>query len=245
MADTRIIAVVNFKGGVGKSTSVINIGAALARAGRRVLLIDLDPQFNLSQSLGYLENDVTIYEALTEGEELPIQRVADNLSLVPSDIRLIQADIELVGEYKRETFLQRRLKPVSWKFDYILIDCPPSLGLLTQNAIEASTEIFTPISAEFLALKGYKILSEALERIDRQIDRVFITRYDSRKILNKNVVAVLQEELGPRLYRTIIRENVSLAEAPARGQDIFSYSPGSYGAEDYQSLAQEVLADEK
>lgn len=245
MADTRIIAVVNFKGGVGKTTSVINIGAALARAGRRVLLIDLDPQFNLSQSLGYLENDVTIYEALTGGENLPIQRVYLNLSLVPSDIRLIQADIELVGEYKRETFLQRKLSPFIWLYDYIIIDCPPSLGLLTQNAIEASIEIFTPISAEFLALKGYKILRSALGRIDRQIDRVFITRYDSRKILNKNVVAVLQEELGQKLYQTVIRENVSLAEAPARGQDIFSYNSGSYGAMDYQGLALEIIADEK
>ena len=237
----RVISIVNFKGGVGKTTSTVNIGAAIAREGYRVLLVDMDPQFNLSQSLGLQHNDSSIYDSLIDGGRLPIENVQTRLDIVPSDIVLIRADIELAAQYKRETFLQKRLEPIKHEYSYILIDCPPALGILTQNAIEASSEIFTPVAADFLALKGYQVLSSALRGIGREINRAFITRYDSRKILNKNVLEHLRTSLGEKLFQTVIRENVALAESPAKGKDIHTYSPGSYGSVDYLALTQEIL----
>lgn len=237
----RVISIVNFKGGVGKTTSTVNIGAAIAREGYRVLLVDMDPQFNLSQSLGLQDNESSIYDSLIDGGRLPIENVQTRLDIVPSDIVLIRADIELAAQYKRETFLQKRLEPIKHEYSYILIDCPPALGILTQNAIEASSEIFTPVAADFLALKGYQVLSSALRGIGREINRAFITRYDSRKILNKNVLEHLRASLGEKLFQTVIRENVALAESPAKGKDIHTYSPGSYGSVDYLALTQEIL----
>jgi chromosome partitioning protein len=239
---SKIISIANFKGGVGKTTSTVNIGVGLSLEGKRVLLIDLDPQFNLTQSLGYFETDKPIYGALRGEYSLQPIIVTDKLHIISSSLDLIKAEIELSGEFKREDILSRLISPVKNQYDYILIDCPPSLGLLTINAFIASDEIYVPIEAEFLALKGYAILSEAIGRIGLSIDHVFITKYDGRKVLNRNVLDTIRQSLGEIAFNTVIRENIALAEAPTQGLDIFRYAPKSVGADDYRQLVLEILS---
>jgi chromosome partitioning protein len=235
-----VIALANFKGGVGKTTSTINLGAALQEKGKRVLLVDLDAQYNLTQSLGLEGDSSQLYNALSNGAALqPVE--AGGLSIIPSSLELIKADIELSSRFKREEVLSSLLEPLSSSFDYILLDCPPSLGVLTLNAFVAARFLIVPIEAEFLALKGYTVLTEALSSIGLQIDRVFITKYDGRKVLNRNVLQSIRANLGERAFSTVIRENIALAEAPATGLPVTSYQPSSYGAEDYRSLAEELL----
>lgn len=236
-----VIALANFKGGVGKTTSTINLGAALQEKGKKVLLVDLDAQYNLTQSLGLEGDSSQLYNALSNGSELEPIEVAGGLSIVPSSLELIKADIELSSRFKREEVLSSLLEPLSSSYDYILLDCPPSLGVLTLNAFVAAHFLIVPIEAEFLALKGYTVLTEALSSIGLQIDRVFITKYDGRKVLNKNVLQSIKGNLGERAFSTVIRTNVALAEAPAAGKPITSYQPSSNGAADYRSLAKEVL----
>lgn len=245
---TKTISIANFKGGVGKTTSTINIGAALQRAGKRVLLVDLDPQFNLTQSLGITDAPFPVYGALRGEYALQPIRILTGqseddgcLDLIPSSLELIKAEIELSAEFKREEILNRLLTPLTPQYDFILLDCPPSLGLLTINAFVSSEDIFVPIEAEFLALKGYAVLNEAIGRIGLSVDRVFITKFDGRKILNRNVSDTIAHSLGEVAFKTIIRENVALAEAPTQGMDIFRYAPRSIGAEDYRHLAAEIL----
>jgi chromosome partitioning protein len=237
----KVISIANFKGGVGKTTSVLNIGAGLHLMGNRVLMLDMDPQHNLTQSTG-AEQGVSIYGALRS--EYPLQpfTIREGFDIIPSSLDLIKSEIELAGEFKREEILARLLKPLLDKYDYILIDCPPSLGLLTINAFMGSDWIFVPIEAEFLALKGYAILNEAVGRIGLQIDKAFITMFDGRKTLNREVLDTLKNNLNDRLFETIIRNNVALAEAPARRSDIFNYAPESKGAVDYSSLCKEIIA---
>lgn len=245
---TKTISIANFKGGVGKTTSTINIGAALQRAGHRVLLVDLDPQFNLTQSLGIIEAHRPVYGALRGEYALQPTCIlvgqTENergLDIIPSSLELIKAEIELSAEFKREEILNRLLTPLAPQYDFILLDCPPSLGLLTINAFVSSEEIYVPIEAEFLALKGYAVLNEAIGRIGLSVDKVFITKYDGRKILNRNVSDTITNSLGDVAFKTIIRENVALAEAPTQGLDIFRYAPRSIGAEDYRNLAEEIM----
>jgi chromosome partitioning protein len=238
---SRIISIANFKGGVGKTTSTVNIGVGISLKGKRVLMIDLDPQFNLTQSLGLFETDKPIFGALRGEYPLEPIQITDSLFIIPSSLDLIKAEIELSGEFKREEILTRLIKPLKDQYDFILIDCPPSLGLLTINAFIASDEIYVPIEAEFLALKGYAILSEAIGRIGLSIDHVFITKYDGRKVLNRNVLDTIRNSLGEIAFKTVIRENIALAEAPTQGLDIFRYAPKSIGAEDYRQLVQEIL----
>ncbi|WP_052600037.1 ParA family protein [Aureispira sp. CCB-QB1] len=239
---TTIISIANFKGGVGKTTSTINIGAGLAKKKKKVLLIDLDPQFNLSQSLGINEAEKPIYGALRGQYPLEPINVTKNLDVVPSSLDLIKAQIELSHEFKRESILTKLLEPIKERYDFILLDCPPSLGLLTINAFVASDKIFVPIESEFLALKGYTILGEAISQVGLEIDKVFITRYDSRKILNRNVHDSVKDALKEKAFKTVIRSNVTLAEAPSNGIDIYRYSPKSNGAKDYGALVKEVIA---
>jgi chromosome partitioning protein len=239
---SKVISIANFKGGVGKTTSTLNIGAGLHRAGKRVLMLDIDPQHNLTQSVQLQIGGLPIYHSLRgEGAIQPAQ-ILERFDLVPSSLDLIKSEIELSGEFKREEILERLLKPIRDQYDYVLIDCPPSLGLLTINAFMASDWLFVPIEAEFLALKGYTILNEAIGRIGLQIDRAFVTKFDSRKTLNREVLEAIRGNLGDRLFKTVIRGNVSLAEAPSRRQDIFGYAPDSRGAEDYTALCAEILA---
>jgi chromosome partitioning protein len=248
----NIISISNHKGGVGKTTSAINIGAGLHKLGSRVLLVDLDPQANLTQSLGITEPDKTIYGALRGKYKPKPVEILKGLDLLPSTLDLSGAEVELSGEAGREYILKELLQPLgsSYKrnsYDYILIDCPPSLGLLTINAFTASDTVYIPIQAQYLALQGLTKLLEVIDKIQKRLNkgltvgRVFITQYDSRKVLNRDVVASIEAHFGSKLFKTKIRDNVALAEAPAQGLDIFRYNPKSYGAEDYLSLCEEII----
>ena len=245
---SNIISISNHKGGVGKTTSVINIGAGLRELGKKVLLIDLDPQANLSQSLGITEPTRTIYGSLKGEYKLEPLEILDNLDLIPSTLDLSGAELELVGEAGREYILKELLEPLRASYDYILIDCAPSLGLLTINSFTASNIILIPLQAQYLALQGLTKLMEVIEKIKKRLNKdlelggVFITQYDNRKILNRNVVEAIENHFKEDLFTTRIRDNVALAEAPANGLDIFRYNPKSYGALDYLELSKEILS---
>ena len=239
----RIISIVNHKGGVGKTTSVVSLGVALSQLGRKVLLIDLDPQRNLSDSLSVPQSGRTLYEALREGKDLPRVEVKPGLFVCPSSIDLVSMDLELGGVKGRERILRGLLSGTD--YDYILLDCPPSLGLLTINALTASTEVIVPLTPEALPAKGLGTLLEIVRRTKEglnpglRLGGILITRYQRRKI-NRIVEETLRERFGDLVYKTKIRENVDISESPLQGTDIFSYSPRSIGAEDYRSLALEV-----
>ena len=236
----KTLSIANFKGGVAKTTSAVNIGAYLSLQGQKVLLVDVDPQYNLSQSLG-IKNPVSSLYNVLRGEAPEIVEIYKGLDVLPGSLELIKAEIELAGEFRREEILSRAIQPILSRYDWVIFDCPPSLGLLTLNAFVASERIIVPIEAEYLALTGFTILSEALSKVGMEIDAVFITKYDARKILNRNVVEGIKAALKGKALETVIRENVALAEAPARALDIFRYSPKSAGAEDYAALTTEIL----
>jgi len=243
---SKVIAVTNHKGGVGKTTSTINIGAGLAKLGKRVLLIDLDPQANLSQSLGIKDPTATIYGAIRGEHPLQPVNVLKRLDVVPSTLDLSGAEIELSSETGREYILRELLEPVKGSYDYVIIDSPPSLGLLTVNALTSADEILIPLQAQYLALQGLSKLLEIVDKIQKRLNKglriggVFITQYDSRKILNRNVVETIESHFKETVFKTRIRDNVALAEAPTQGQDIFRYNPTSYGALDYLALCKEI-----
>ena len=250
----RIIAMVNQKGGVGKTTCTINLGAGLAAAGRRVLLVDLDPQANLSTSLGIdaYGSGSTIYEVLRG--ELPAAqaiRPKQNYSVIPASIDLSGAEIELSTAAGREFLLKEALAPLLPDYDYVLLDCAPSLGLLTLGALTLAGEVFIPLQSEFLALQGMSKLLTTVDVVQRRlnpalrISGIIGTLYDGRKKLNREVIQKITEYFDDRLFDTLIRDNVSLAEAPSYGLDIFAYKPDSFGAKDYTALTQEVLAQEE
>ena len=244
----RIIAVINHKGGVGKTTSVASLGAALAEMGQKVLIVDLDAQSNLTSSLLPPSPDYrTIYNALTERRDLPIVEINPNLSLTPSALELAGIELELAATYGRETILKGLLEPMAQRYDFILLDCPPSLGLISVNAIIASTEIYVPMMAEALPYKGLDMLTHFLDMLQSglshpaQIDGIIITRYLRNKNLTKIVEEDIRETYGEKVFKTNIRENVSIAEAPLTQTNVLAYAPKSNGAEDYRQLAQEVL----
>ena len=246
----RVITIANHKGGVGKTTSAINIGAGLNKLGKRVLLIDLDSQANLSQSLGILEpRAMQIVTRLLEGEYLKPLTISKGLDLIPSSLDLSGWEIgnRLRSELYEGTILRDNLGDSIEgidKYEFILIDCPPSLGILTINAIRASREVYIPLQPQYLPLKGFTKLLEIVRKIssvDGQEVRIFITQYDKRKKLHRNVAEALEENFREMLFTTRIRDNVALAEAPVKGEDIYRYAPHSYGAEDYLSLCKEIL----
>jgi chromosome partitioning protein len=242
-----IYAISNHKGGVGKTTSTINIGAALAAKKKRVLLVDLDPQANLTQSLGINKAEITIYDNL-KGEKLisPVE-CKSNLYVLPSSLDLSAAEIELSAEPGREYILKEFLSKLKDRYEYILIDCPPSLGLLTINALTASDFVIIPMQAEYLPLRGLAKLTEVINKIqarlnvDLKIGCVFLTQYDSRKILNRDVADSVEEFFGNKFLKSKISSNIALAEAPSQGKDIFSYNKNCKGAEDYAVLVNEIL----
>lgn len=239
----RIISVANHKGGVGKTTTSVSLGVCLSELGRRVLLVDLDPQGNLSQTLSVPQTGRTIYEALREGKDLPLVQIRERLWVCPSSIDLVSMDLELSSLPRREYRLRELLSPLD--FDYILLDCPPSLGLLTINALSASGEVLIPLTPEALPAKGLGTLLEIVRRVeeglnpDLHLGGILITRYNRRKI-NRIVEETLRESFGSQVFQTKIRENVDISEAPLQGTDILSYSPKSPGSQDYRSLALEV-----
>lgn len=245
----KVIAFSNQKGGTGKTTSTINTGAALALSGYRVLLIDLDPQANLTFSLGLNMLEIT----KTVGQLLLDQTISSDfilncgrLQLIPSTPNLYSIEADLYHKSDREFLLRKALKTLE-HYDYILLDCPPSAGIFTQNALIAASEIFIPVQAEYLALQGMSQLLKTIEDIKKEsnpsleLGGVIATRYDQRKVLNREVIEKLQMHFGNLLFDTIIRENISLAEAPSFGMDIFTYRPNSTGATDYLRLAAEVV----
>lgn len=243
----KILAIAQHKGGVGKTTSVINIGAALANKGYTVLLVDLDAQANLTESLGVAAGTKGILEALTSEDKVEPVTITDRLHLLPSSLDLAGTEVQLINTVGREYKLKEALQPLSKKYSYILIDCPPSLGLLTINALTVADEVYIPLQAEFLAVKGLKSLLDIIGLIRKQLNKklkiggVFITQYDGRKILNRNTGETLPELFKGRILKTKIRENVALAEAPTAGKDIYRYAPTSTGAEDYKKLADEII----
>jgi len=244
-----VISISNHKGGVGKTTSVASIGVCLAREGYRTLLIDLDPQANLTQCLGEEEGGGdTIYEALTGKSSLEPRLLEENLYLVASTLDLSGVEIEIASNIGRERTLEDLLEPVRDSYDYILIDCPPSLGLLTLNAFTASDEIYIPQQAQYLSMKGLSKLLEIVELVKKRLNSrlrisgVFVTQFDRRKVLNRNVSEAIEKNFREIAFKTAIRDNIALAEAPSVGSSIFDYAPDSYGAEDYRSLVAEILS---
>lgn len=249
---SKVITISNHKGGVGKTTSTINIGAGLTSLGKKVLLIDLDPQANLSQSLGIgpqEENIYTLLKRTASGSKVAPSPVAivKGLDVIPSTLDLSGAEIELSSEAGREYILRELIEPLKSSYNYILIDSPPSLGLLTINALTASNEVLIPLQAQYLALQGLTKLLEIIEKIRKRLNKdlhlggVFITQYDSRKVLNRDIVEAIENHYGKDVFKTRIRDNVALAEAPSQGLDIFRYQANSHGAEDYRALCNEIL----
>ncbi|MBD0404555.1 ParA family protein [Flammeovirga sp. EKP202] len=245
----QVISISNHKGGVGKTTSVVNLGAGLHQLGKKVLMIDMDPQANLSQSLGVFEPENSVYKLLRGAANIEdaIMELELDLHMIPSELDLSGAELELSMEAGREFILKGHINKVKEDYDYILIDCPPSLGLLTINAFTTSNQVFFPLQAQFLATQGLTKLLEVIEKVqqrlnaDLEIGGVFITQYDQRKILNRNVREAITKHFGDKLFKTVIRENVALAEAPSKQTNIFRYNAKSNGAKDYWDLAQEVL----
>ena len=247
----KVISISNHKGGVGKTTSAINIGAGLNLLKKKVLLIDLDPQANLTQSLGLINEPINIYGALRGEYKLQPIEIIKGLDIIPSTLDLSGAEIELSSEPGREYILKELIEPLRASYDFIIIDSPPSLGLLTINSFTASDEILIPLQAQYLALQGLAKLVEVVDKIKGRLNKslrvggVFITQYDSRKVLNRDVVDTIQAHFKDEVFKTKIRDNIALAEAPAQGLDIFRYSSKSYGAEDYLALSKEVLKRSK
>ena len=244
---SKVISISNHKGGVGKTTSAINIGAGLNKLGKKILLIDLDPQANLSQSLGLTDQERNIYGALRGEYKLQPIPVLKGLDLIPSTLDLSGAEVELSGEAGREYILRELLEPVRNNYDYILIDSPPSLGLLTINSFTASDEVYIPLQAQYLALQGLAKLTEVIDKIKKRLNKelkvggVIVTQYDSRKVLNRDVATTIEAHFKAEVFKTKVRDNIALAEAPAQGVDIFRYNSKSFGAIDYLSLSKEIL----
>ncbi len=258
------ISIVNQKGGVGKTTTTVNLGAAIAQRGNKVLLIDIDAQSNLTTHLGLGvkedPNDLTeveqgpewtVYDVLKGTKRIQdvVIKRSDNLHIVPSSLLLSAADLELGGVVGRELLLKRAIDKVRDQYDVILIDCPPTLGLLSLNALAAVDKVIVPVQSEYLALHGVRQLLDTIDQVRGVYNQalivggVLICLHDSRKRLARAVADTIRAYFGELVFTTIIRENVALAEAPAKGQTIFEYMPKSSGAEDYSALAEEVLND--
>ena len=250
----RVIAMCNQKGGVGKTTTTINLGAALAELGRKVLLVDFDPQGALSVGLGIRPNDldITIYNLLVErGHDIRdvIQHTrSENLDLIPANIDLSAAEVQLVGEVAREQILARALRPVMDDYDVIIIDCQPSLGLLTVNALTAAHGVFIPLECEFFAMRGVALLVETIEKItDRlnprlQVDGILATMYDGRTLHSREVVKSVVDHFGDRVFHTVISRTVKFPDASLAAEPITSYASTSAAAAAYRQLARELIA---
>jgi len=246
----RKIALVNQKGGVGKTTTAVNLSAAVARHGKRVLLIDLDPQSNATVSFGLRPNDLklTTYSLLggtAQPAEVMIE-VGPNLCIIPSSLDLAAAEMELSATVGREQVLKEAMRDVA-EFDFVFVDCPPSLGVLNVNGLVFVDEIFIPVQCEFFALHGLSLLMRTVDLVKRRLNpNLAVTgfvpcMYDSRKGLARETVKELEGHFKGRVFNTRIRTNVRLAEAPSHGMTIFGYAPDSYGADDYDALARELL----
>jgi chromosome partitioning protein len=252
----RIIAIVNQKGGVGKTTTAINLAAALAELGKRVLLIDIDPQGNASTGLGLMRADrgLTSYDVIVDGADINdaiYETAVTGLTLLPSDMDLSGAELELGAAQGRTTKLKKALESLHKKPDFVLLDCPPSLSLLTVNALTAANSVIVPLQCEFYALEGLSQLLQTVEMAKGSlnpnlvIEGVMLTMYDPRNRLSGQVVADVRKHLGRAVFKTVIPRNVRIAEAPSFGLPVTSYDRRSKGAQAYMALAREILGRRK
>ena len=248
----RIIAIANQKGGVGKTTTAINLSASLASLGKKVLAIDMDPQGNMSSGLGVDKNEVekTVYDLIIGNigiEECIYEEVIENLDVLPSNIDLSAAEIELIGVDNKEYILRDEVNKVKEKYDFIIIDCPPALSMLTINAMTTSDSVLVPIQCEYYALEGLSQLIHTIELVQErlnpelEIEGVVFTMYDSRTNLSMQVVENVKSNLSQKVFQTMIPRNIRLAEAPSYGMPINLYDPKSKGTESYLLLAEEVI----
>ncbi|MBO1514955.1 ParA family protein [Metabacillus bambusae] len=250
----KIIAIANQKGGVGKTTTSVNLGACLAYIGKRVLLVDVDPQGNATSGIGIEKADVEhcIYDILVDDvdvKEVIKQTAVENLDIIPATIQLAGAEIELVPTISREVRLKRALESVKHQYDYMVIDCPPSLGLLTINALTASDAVLIPVQCEYYALEGLSQLLNTVRLVQKHlntelmIEGVLLTMLDARTNLGIQVIDEVKKYFQDKVYKTIIPRNIRLSEAPSHGQPIIIYDPRSRGAEVYLDLAKEVVVN--
>ena len=247
----KVFVFVNQKGGVGKTTSAINIGAYIALAGKKVLLIDFDSQGNMSSGIGVSKDKPTIYELMagscTSSDAIKHTEIK-NLDVISASIDLSGAAIELVDQEDREFYLKETIEPLRPDYDYILIDCPPSLGILTLNGLAAADEVFVPMQCEYFALEGITLLLQTVKKVQKKtnpnlvIGGIFFTMYDSRTRLAQSVVMQVKSYFKDIVFNTIIPRNVKLSEAPSFGQAICQYDPNCVGAKSYEKLAEEVLS---
>ena len=252
VGQTKVMAIINQKGGVGKSTTAINLSAALGELGKQVLLVDLDPQGNSSSGLGIEKSQVhnCVYDVLLNDvaiEDVIIPDVGEGLDLVPATINLAGAEVELVSEMARENRLKDAVGSLRGKYDYVFIDCPPSLGLLTVNALVAADKLLIPIQCEFYALEGVTKLLDSMKRVKTRLNPtldifgVLLTMYDGRTTLSRQVVEEVRSYFGKTVFTTLIPRTVKLSEEPSFGQPITQYDPSGKGAQSYVNLAKEVV----
>lgn len=249
----RIIAVANQKGGVGKTTTSINLSSCLAALGKKVLAVDMDPQGNMTSGLGIDKNDVeyTVYDLIlgeADIETVICENVLENLDVLPTNVDLSAAEIELIGVEDKEFIIKNAVDKVKDKYDYIIIDCPPSLNMLTINAMTTANSVLVPIQCEYYALEGLSQLIHTIDLVknrlnpELEIEGVVFTMYDARTNLSLQVVENVKDNLQQTIYKTIIPRNIRLAEAPSHGLPINLYDPKSTGAESYMLLAKEVIS---